>query len=159
MKKSVFLIAFVSVYFFLHLASQAQSNWEGGIRVGDGVDIDLTIPFKSPRIHAAGYFNSGPAGSDFGLGGYFDWLFSMDGSNSGLKIYPGVGPEMYFGTNFDIAIAGDFGIEYSFDFPLTIGFDWRPRIVFTNSHGYQGGNWGFIARFRFGEGVGFTKVK
>jgi hypothetical protein len=75
-----------------------------------------------------------------------------------LKFYPGVGPEFWFGNDFDFDIAGDFGVEYSFDFPLTIGFDWRPGFRLTDSFRWKSGNWGFIARFRFGEGVKFTRV-
>ncbi len=162
MKKLVFLSGLFSISFLLNFTSQAQSNWEAGIRFGEGFNngfsLDVTVPFKAPRIHGAAYFSGGPQGTDFGVGGYFDWLFALDGGPTGLKFYPGVGPEIYFGDNFDFAIAGDFGVEYSFDFPLTIGLDWRPRIVVTHSHGYQGGNWGLLARFRFGEGVSFSKV-
>ena len=163
MKKLVFLSALISISLLANFTSNAQSNWEAGIRFGEGFNngfgVDVTIPLKAPRIHAAAYFSGGPQGTDFGLGGYFDWLFALDGGPSGLKFYPGVGPEVFFGTNFDFAVAGDFGVEYSFDFPLTIGFDWRPRIVVTNNHGYQGGNWGLLARFRFGEGVSFHRTQ
>ena len=82
-------------------------------------------------------------------------MFSLEGGPTGLKFYPGIGPEMFFGDNFNFGIAGDFGVEYSFEFPLTIGLDWRPGAMFTNDIGFHGGNWGFIARFRFGEGVRF----
>lgn len=135
--------------------SKAQANWEAGIRFGQDFAIDATIPLSTkPRLHVAAYFG-GPESSDFGLGGYFDWMFSLDGGPTGLKFYPGVGPEIYFGDDFNIGVAGDFGAEYSFDFPLTIGIDWRPGVMFTNDIGFHGGNWGFVARFRFGEGVSF----
>lgn len=135
---------------------KAQSNWEAGIRTDfDNVAIDVTIPFKAPRIHAAAYFE----GNGVTFGGYFDWMFALSGSPTGLKFYPGVGPELYFGDNtFEIGVAGDFGVEYSFDFPLTIGFDWRPGFIITNNFDWHEGNWGFIARFRFGEGTSFTRV-
>ena len=134
--------------------SKAQSNWEVGIRFGDEFAIDATIPLSAkPRLHAAAYF--GGHGSDFGLAGYFDWMFSLEGGPTGLKLYPGVGPEFYFGDNFNVGVAGDFGAEYSFDFPLTIGLDWRPGIMFTNDIGFHASNWGLTARFRFGEGVRF----
>lgn len=140
---------------------KAQSNWEIGVRLGKGVDIDATIPLSAkPRLHAAAYFDnhSGPDSAfNFGLGGYFDWMFSIEGQNgaTGLKVYPGVGPEIYFGNEFNFGIAGDFGIEYSFDFPLTVGLDWRPGVILTNNSGFHSGNWGLTARFRFGEGVKF----
>lgn len=128
---------------------KAQSNWEAGLRFGDVVSIDATIPLATrPRLHAAAYFYD-----DFALGAYFDWMFTLEGGPNGLKFYPGVGPELYFGHNLDLGIAGDFGVEYGFDFPLTIGFDWRPGFMLTNEMNFYSGNWGFIARFRFGEGV------
>lgn len=136
----------------LSIESKAQSNWEVGLRFGEpNIAIDATIPLSAkPRLHAAAYFDN-----NFGLGGYFDWMFSLDGGPTGLKFYPGVGPEFWFGDDFDFNIAGDFGAEYSFDFPLTIGFDWRPGFQVTDGFNFYSGNWGFIARFRFGEGVKF----
>ncbi len=140
------------------LESNAQSNWELGLRFGDpSVALDATIPLAAaPRLHAAAYFGS-LYGSDFGLAGYFDWMFSLDGGPTGLKFYPGVGPEIWFGNDFNFGVAGDFGVEYSFDFPLTLAFDWRPGVFFTNDIGFRGGNFGISARFRFGEGVRFQR--
>ena len=63
-----------------------------------------------------------------------------------------------FGNRFDFRVVGDFGIEYSFEFPITIGFDWRPGVEFTNGAEFIAYNWGFTARFRFGEGVKFEKA-
>lgn len=132
----------------------AQSNWEVGVRFGSDFALDLTIPLAaSPRLHTAVYFNN-----DIAVGTYFDWMFALSGGPSGLKFYPGVGPEFYFGNNFDVAVAGDFGVEYSFKFPLTIGFDWRPRFMVTDSMKFNSGNWGLIARFRFGEGVKLVRT-
>jgi len=142
--------------------SNAQSNWEAGIRFGQDFAIDATIPLSArPRLHASAYFgnNGMPMYSDFGLAALFDWMFALDDGPTGLKFYPGVGPEMYFGNEFNIGVAGDFGVEYSFEFPLTIGFDWRPGVFFTNDVGFQANNWGLMARFRFGEGVGFKPTK
>jgi hypothetical protein len=155
MKKVLALSAFIVGAMFMSNNVRAQANWEGGVRFGDMFSIDATIPIgMSPRLHAAAYFSS-----DFGIGAYFDWMFSLDGGPTGLKFYPGVGPEFFFvPDNFQFNIAGDFGAEYSFDFPLTIGFDWRPRFETTNDFKFNAGNWGFIARFRFGEGVSFSKV-
>jgi len=133
---------------------KAQSNWELGGRFGDEFAIDLTIPLsKSPRFHGALYFDH-----DLAAGGYFDWMFALEGGPTGLKFYPGVGPELYFGNKLNVAAAGDFGMEYSFDFPLTIGLDWRPHFMLSNDMRYYGGNWGFIARFRFGNGTKFVKT-
>ncbi len=155
MKKNKTTIFIISLLFSAFSGSvMAQSNWEAGVRFGDNFSIDATIPFKAPRIHAAAYFDN----NIFGLGGYFDWMFALDGGPTGLKFYPGVGPEFYFGSNFNVGVAGDFGAEYSFDFPLTIAIDWRPRIGFTNNTGFYAGNWGFIARFRIGEGVSFKRA-
>ena len=150
-----FLVAIVLVA-ALSIESKAQSNWEVGLRFGDpNIAIDATIPLSAkPRLHAAAYFSNW-YGSDFGLGGYFDWMFSLDGGPTGLKFYPGVGPELWFGNDFNFGVSGDFGVEYSFDFPLTVGFDWRPGVMFTNDIGFHSGNIGVSARFRFGEGVRF----
>ena len=133
--------------------SKAQSNWEIGGRFGDDIAIDMTIPLaKAPRLHPAIYLEN-----HFAVGVYFDWLFSLEGGPTGLKFYPGVGPEFHFHNGFDFVAAGDFGVEYSFEFPLTLGFDWRPGFVITDNMHFTASNWGFIARFRFGEGVKFVK--
>ena len=151
----VSIIAFLFIA-SLSLESKAQSNWEAGLRFGQDFAIDATIPLSAkPRLHAAAYFGTGNW-SNFGLGAYFDWMFSLDGGPTGLKFYPGVGPEIFFGDDFNIGVAADFGVEYSFDFPLTIGLDWRPGVMFTNDIGFHSSNWGIIARFRFGEGVKFN---
>ena len=139
--------------FFAFSSLKAQSNWEAGLRFGDDIAIDLTIPLGlSPRLHPAIYFDR------FGIGGYFDWMFSLSEGPSGLKFYPGVGPEFFFENGFDFHIAGDFGAEYSFKFPLTIGFDWRPGFKVTEGFNFKSNNWGIFARFRFGEGTKFVKV-
>lgn len=152
------LFSFV-LFLFIANDSQAQANWEVGIRFGNDFAIDATIPLSTrPRLHAAAYFGDNSIGnlnSDFGLAGYFDWMFTLDSGPTGLKFYPGVGPEIYFGNDFNIGVAGDFGVEYSFDFPLTIGLDWRPGVMFTHDIGFHANNWGLTARFRFGEGVKF----
>ena len=133
---------------------KAQANWEVGGRIGEEFfAVDLTIPLAaSPRLHPAIYFDR------FGFGTYFDWMFGLSGGPTGLKFYPGVGPEFFFGGSFDFHVAGDFGVEYSFDFPLTIGFDWRPGFRVTEGFDFKHQNWGFFARFRFGEGVRFVRV-
>jgi len=148
-------LLFVSAFFLLISGSiSAQSNWEAGVRFGNDFALDITIPLAaSPRLHTAVYFNN-----DVAVGAYFDWMFALSGGPSGLKFYPGVGPEFYFRNDFDVAVAGDFGMEYSFDFPLTIGLDWRPHFMVTNSMKFNSGNWGFVARFRFGEGVNFVRT-
>lgn len=148
-------LLFVSAFFLLIGGSiSAQSNWEAGVRFGNDFALDLTIPLAaSPRLHTAVYFNN-----DVAVGAYFDWMFALSGGPSGLKFYPGVGPEFYFGNNFNVAVAGDFGAEYSFTFPLTIGLDWRPHFMVSNSMKFSSGNWGFVARFRFGEGVNFVRT-
>jgi hypothetical protein len=131
---------------------KAQANWEIGARFGDEIAIDMTIPLAaSPRLHPAVYFDR------FGIGAYFDWMFALSDGPTGLKFYPGVGPEFFFENSFDFHIAGDFGVEYSFDFPLTIGFDWRPGFAVTEGFDFKTSNWGFLARFRFGEGTRFVK--
>lgn len=136
-----------------YLPSKAQSNWELGLRFGQpNVAIDATIPLAAaPRLHPAIYLDN------FGIAGYFDWMFSLSDGPQGLKFYPGVGPEFWFENDFDFAIAGDFGAEYSFDFPLTVFFDWRPGFIVTDGFNFRSNNVGIGARFRFGEGVRFQK--
>ncbi|MCG8308041.1 MAG: hypothetical protein MI975_11665 [Cytophagales bacterium] len=151
-----FLKATLTVIIFITLFApdaQAQSNWEVGFRFGQpNAAIDATIPLATtPRLHPAIYLD------DFGLAAYFDWLFALEGGPTGLKFYPGVGPEFWFEGDFNFDIAGNFGAEYSFDFPLTVGFDWRPGFRVTDSFNFDGARWGFSARFRFGEGVRFRK--
>ncbi|MFM8432929.1 MAG: hypothetical protein ACKOA1_09045 [Bacteroidota bacterium] len=134
--------------------ARSQANWEVGVRFGDNFGLDATIPIDlEPRLHAATYFSNG-----FGAGAYFDWMFALNEGPAGLKFYPGVGPEIYFGDAFAVAVAGDFGAEYSFDFPLTVAIDWRPRVQFSDNSGFYGGNWGIIARYRIGEGLSFRRV-
>jgi len=156
-KISLLSLKIITIFFLfiLGIEAKAQSNWEVGGRFGDGFALDMTIPLaKAPRLHPAVYFNN-----DIAIGTYFDWMFSLAGGPTGLKFYPGVGPELYFYNGLDIAVAGDFGAEYSFDFPLTVGLDWRPNFMISDSFRFHRGNWGLIARFRFGEGVKFVKSK
>ena len=132
---------------------KAQANWEIGARFGDDIAIDMTIPLAaSPRLHPVIYFDR------FGVGTYFDWMFALSDGPAGLKFYPGVGPEFFFENSFDFHIAGNFGVEYSFDFPLTLAFDWRPGFKVTEGFDFKHSNWGFSARFRFGEGTRFVKA-
>ena len=151
--KKLLLIAFISCTGFLVSNDvKAQSNWEAGIRFGDNFSIDLTVPLAEPRIHGAVYLDR------FGIGGYFDWMFALSDGPTGLRFYPGVGPEFFFEGDFDFKVAGDFGVEYAFDFPLTLAFDWRPAFRLTNDTDFETGNWGFSARFRFGEGTSFQRT-
>lgn len=145
MKKLWILFALLCLSHF----SLSQANWEAGVRFGDRLAADLTVPIDArPRLHMAAYFDN-----DFAAGAYFDWMFGLSEGPQGLKFYPGVGPEIYFGNNIDLGVAGNFGVEYSFDFPLTIGLDWRPGFMITDGFRWYNSNWGIIARFRFGEGV------
>lgn len=143
------LLPLIVLVCLLSLGGQvkAQSNFEAGARFGNNISADLTIPLAAaPRLHTAIYFDR------FGVGGYFDWLFTLSGGPTGLKFYPGVGPVLWFGNNFDFDIAGDFGVEYAFNFPLTIGVDWRPGFRVTDSFRWRSGNWGFTARLRLAKG-------
>jgi hypothetical protein len=149
----VVLFACAAPLFFNTSDLKAQANWEVGMRFGDDIAVDATIPLGlSPRLHPAIYFDR------FGIGGYFDWMFALSDGPAGLKFYPGVGPEFFFGNSFDFHIAGDFGVEYSFNFPLTIAFDWRPGFKVTEGFDFKTSNWGFSARFRIGEGVKLVRA-
>ena len=154
--KTLFSLVQIAIIFCLLTNSadlKAQANWEIGARFGDDISIEATIPLAaSPRLHPAIYFNR------FGVATYFDWMFALSGGPTGLKFYPGVGPEFFFEDSFDFHIAGNFGAEYSFEFPLTLAFDWRPGFAVTEGFNFKYGNWGFSARFRFGEGMKFEKT-
>ena len=153
MKKLFILLGAIFLLSITCYQSNAQSNWELGLRVGDNISIDATVPIgAAPRLHPNVYLDY------FGVAAYFDWMFALNDGPSGLKFYPGVGPEFFFENDFNFNIAGDFGAEYSFDFPLTIGIDWRPGFAVTNDFHFYTGNWGIIARFRFGEGTTFRRV-
>ncbi len=154
MKKTLVFALYTLFILFHPYDSKAQSNWEAGIRIGEFVSFDATIPIGlAPRLHPAIYFDR------FGIASYFDWMFAISGGPKGLKFYPGVGPEFWLEGDFDFDIAGNFGAEYSFDFPLTVGIDWRPAFRTTDDFKFRAGNVGVTARFRFGEGVRFVKVK
>lgn len=149
----IFFLTAMIMALVVSINANAQSNWEVGLRFGEPtVAIDATIPLAgAPRLHPAIYLDN------FGIAGYFDWMFKLSSGPQGLKFYPGVGPEFWFENNFQFVIAGDFGAEYSFDIPLTIFFDWRPGFVVTDSFSFRSNNIGIGARFRFGEGVKFQK--
>jgi hypothetical protein len=71
---------------------KAQSNREVGVRGFDLWSVEAAIPIAAtPRFHPAVYFDC------FGIGGYFDWMFSLSGGPTGLKFFPCVGPELWFG--------------------------------------------------------------
>lgn len=152
----IFKCLFPLLLFVINLSAvSGQSNWELGFRVGEKSGIDATIPLsEAPRLHPSLYVFE----TYLGAGLYFDWLFNIQDAPQGLKFYPGVGPELYFGPEIEIGAAGNFGAEYSFDFPLTIAIDWRPRILITEKLQWHGENIGVIARFRFGEGVRFVRA-
>lgn len=153
MKKLVLVSIICLGFLFCHSETKAQSAWELGVRLGDRGSVEATIPIGiAPRLKPAVFFYK-----DFGFATYFDWVFKLSDGPAGLKFFPGVGPEFFFGNNFNMAAAGDFGVEYAFNFPLTIGVDWRPAIFFTNSKGFEAGHFGVSARFRFGDTVKFEK--
>ena len=150
----------MSLLFCILIEANAQSNWEGGLRYGDEVALEATIPFsEAPRLHGAMYLGQNQ-GKGFGLGGYFNWMINTNKrASNGLSFYPGIGPEFYFGDLFNAGLAADLGMEYSFRFPLTLGFDWRPSYIFTNDIGRINDNWGFVARFRLGQGTSLKSRK
>ena len=153
MKKGIqFLLALSFVLVASIGTIKAQSNWEGGMRLGNRWSADFTIPMNSVRFHPSVYFDT------FGVGAYFDWLYALSDGPTGLKFYPGVGPEIFFRNKVEVAIAGNFGAEYSFDFPLTVGFDWRPGFQITNDFNWKSSNWGFTVRYRFGKGSKFVRT-
>jgi hypothetical protein len=147
LRKLPILIIFFIVLLMAGSDLKAQANWEIGMRFGDNIAVDATIPIGlSPRFHPSVYITD-----RFGVGGYFDWMFALSDGPTGLKFYPGLGPEFFFENDFAFHIAGNFGAEYSFNFPLTVGFDWRPGFAVTESFKWKSSNWGITARFRLGK--------
>ncbi len=158
MKKFVLILTLLVTVGLLEANAQEEkkvslSNTEIGLRFGGEFSIDATVPIGwKPRLHPAIYFDR------FGIASYLDWMWSLSGTPAGLKFYTGVGPEFYFQNDFDFDIAGNFGAEYAFNFPITVGIDWRPGFRTTDGFDFKTGNWGFTARFRFGEGANFNKA-
>ena len=136
--------------FLMMLVTVQESKAQGmeiGLRAGHAFGIDGTFPIAAkPRLHPSIYFDTN--NTPLGVAAYFDWMFKLEGEARGLKFYPGVGPELWFGDELEIGAAGNFGAEYLFDFPLTVGFDWRPSLILTEGE-LLTNNWGFTARFRF----------
>lgn len=159
MKKLIILSFVIIGSVFAYNDLKAQASWEVGARFGSRGSVEATVPLgAAPRLQPAVYFyGSSGLPNDFGIAGYFDWMFKLSDGPSGLKFFPGVGPEFFFDNQFNVSIAGNFGVEYAFEIPLTIAFDWRPAIFLTNSHGFEAANVGISARFRFGESVKFEK--
>ncbi len=146
MKKLIFTVGFI---FTVSYFTQAQNHLEAGLRFGggfnDNIAFDATIPIAAkPRLHPALYLNN----NGVTIGTYFDWMFDVN-DVPGLKVYPGVGPELYIYNEADLGVAGNFGVEYLFDFPMTVGFDWRPALVLTNGGAFRSSNWGIAVRYRF----------
>ena len=83
MKKLFILIVVIVSTTLLSNEAQAQSNWEAGFRwPAENFSVEATIPIGiRPRFHPAVYFEN------FGIGAYFDWVFSLDGGPEGLKFY------------------------------------------------------------------------
>ncbi len=152
--KQLLFSTFILVALFsgMHKINAQAATYEVGVRIGDNTGIDGTIPLGiAPRLHPTVYLDY------FGVGTYFDWMFALADGPTGLKFYPGVGPEFFFENDFDFNVAGNFGVEYAFEFPLTIGLDWRPGFAVTNDFDFISSNWGFMIRYRFKEG-GFKRV-
>jgi len=127
----------------------AQNNWEVGLRFGDNVSVDGTVPIAhAPRLHAAVYLDR------FGVAAYGNWVFNLGDGPKNLRFYAGAGPEIFIEHQFDLALAGDLGVEWAFDeVPITVGFDWRPSFRLTNGADFNTRNWGFVARFMLGRGT------
>ena len=70
LKKTLLTLIILGGLFFSNQLI-AQSNWEAGVRFGNKISADLTIPLSAaPRLHTAVYFDR------FGIGTYFDWMFA-----------------------------------------------------------------------------------
>lgn len=124
-------------------STSSSQKFELGIRFWDNVGVDFLINLGKNRVHFTGMF-----GDRFRLSVYYEWMFPLENTN-GLAIYVGAGGKVRFGDNAQIGLGGNLGIQYAFQFPMTLGFDWRPTWYITNKGSYSGGDYAFMARFRF----------
>lgn len=80
MKNQVELPGYSATSYYLPKLIKHKSNWEAGIRFGDVVSADVTIPFKAPRIHAETYFGKNfdfAVAEDFGAEISFDFPLTV----------------------------------------------------------------------------------
>jgi len=79
MKKSIVILSILLIAVSIITESKAQASWELGARFGDRGSVEATIPLgMKPRLQPAVYFyGSNNAINDFGIAGYFDWMFKL----------------------------------------------------------------------------------
>lgn len=130
--------------------SQFVDAQEVGIRFGDAFGghyaIDGIISLAEfSRIHADVSF-----GND-GVGVEALWDFLYKPLGTGFHWYVGVGPSLYLGDPFALAVTGEIGLEYHFDFPIAVGADWRPSFILIEDTDFEAGWFGVNVRYVFGK--------
>ncbi|MFI5236606.1 MAG: outer membrane insertion C- signal [Ignavibacteriales bacterium] len=132
----------VLVLLGLSQLSQAQ---EVGIRFGDAFGGHYAVDARFSGLHADVSFGDG-----VGLEVLWDLLYQGLGEK-GFDWYVGAGLSAYLDDPFLLGISGEVGLEYHFDFPLALGVDWRPTFIVIDYTEFEGGWFGFNARYCFGK--------
>jgi hypothetical protein len=139
----------LSIILFLSIGQIIHAQ-EVGIRFGDAFGGHYAIDgvfglAEFSRIHADVSFGN----DGVGVEALWDFFYKPIGS-SGFDWYIGVGPSMYLGDPFALAVTGELGLEYHFDFPLAVGADWRPSFILIEDTDFEAGWFGFNIRYVFG---------
>jgi hypothetical protein len=125
--------------------SQLNRAQEVGIRFGDAFGGNYAVDARFSGLHADVSFGDG-----VGLEVLWDLLYQGLGEK-GFDWYVGAGLSTYLGDPFLLGVSGEVGLEYHFDFPLAIGADWRPTFIVIDYTEFEGGWFGFNARYCFGK--------
>jgi len=143
--KTFLLVILVVVGF-----SQFSQAQEVGIRFGDAFGGHYAVDGvfglgEFSRIHADVSFGN----DGVGVEALWDLLYRPLGQ--GFNWYVGVGPSVYLGDPFALAVSGEIGIEYHFDFPLAVGVDWRPSFIIIEETDFEAGWFGLNVRYVLGK--------
>jgi hypothetical protein len=144
MKKILFTVFLLAGLFQF---TQAQ---EVGIRFGDAFGGHYAVDGvfglgQFSRIHADVSFGN----DGVGVEALWDLLYKPLGE--GFDWYVGVGPSVYLGDPFLLAVSGEIGVEYHFDFPVAVGVDWRPSFIIVDHTDFESGWFGVNVRYVFGK--------
>jgi hypothetical protein len=139
--------AFLLTIFVIIGISQLSQAQEVGIRFGDAFGGHYAVDARFSGLHADVSFGEGDG---VGLEVLWDLLYQGLGEK-GFDWYAGAGLSTYLGDPFLLGITGEIGLEYHFDFPLAIGADWRPTFIVIDYTEFEGGWFGFNARYCFGK--------
>lgn len=125
--------------------SQFTSAQEVGVRFGDAFGGHVAIDARILGIHGDVSFGN----NGVGVEALWDLLYLPLGP--GFNWYAGVGPSVYLGDPFQLALSGEIGLEYHFDFPIAVGVDWRPSFILIDNTDFEAGWFGVNVRYVFGK--------